>query len=147
MTRIKFKAGFIGRQLSRLKTGQSYYTIIMTTINAISLVSMAFEIDFIWLLLFFPGVIFATYLLGLFMDKRNIVSDDSVKANDMTNRFLNIADIKYQEFQLVQFSALLDALQSIQENKKVDKEKLLEYYSHYLDKWKPKSWRNDTDGK
>ena len=38
---------FLGLQLSRLKMGQSYYAIIMSTVNASSLVSLAFALS-IW---------------------------------------------------------------------------------------------------
>ncbi|GAG74366.1 unnamed protein product, partial [marine sediment metagenome] len=45
--RVK-SAHFIGRQLSRLKLGQSYYAIVVSSVSAISLISLAFEIT-IWM--------------------------------------------------------------------------------------------------
>jgi len=99
--RVK-SAHFIGRQLSRLKLGQSYYSIVVSTVSAISLISLAFEISFWMLLLTFPVLLLGTFVIGYFMDIYNINTMDKLKANEIGNRYLTTSDIKSQEFQLLQ---------------------------------------------
>jgi hypothetical protein len=130
------KSRFLGKQLSRLKMGQSYYSILMSTINAISLVSLAFALDLIWLLLIFPPLLLITYFIGYYLDKHNINSMDSLKSNEMVHRFLNTGDIKTQEFQLLQTEILIGALQSIQQGKDYYFQTIRQKYEEYFLKWK-----------
>ena len=133
--RVK-SAHFIGRQLSRLKLGQSYYSIVVSTVSAISLISLAFEISFWMLLLTFPVLLFGTFVIGYFMDIYNINTMDKLKANEIGNRYLTTSDIKSQEFQLLQTEIVLEALKAIQEDRRLDPKDLLKKYDLYFRKWK-----------
>ncbi|MFW9937126.1 MAG: hypothetical protein ACFFD5_05715 [Candidatus Thorarchaeota archaeon] len=133
--RVK-SADFLGRQLSRLKMGQSYYSIAVSTISAISLISLAFEITFWILILAFPLLLFVAFIIGYFMDIYNINTMDILKSNEITHRYLTTNDLKTQEFQLLQTEIILKAIQAIQENKKLDPKELLQKYDSYYRKWK-----------
>lgn len=133
--RVK-SAHFIGRQLSRLKMGQSYYSIAVSTVSAISLISLAFKISFWMLIVFFPILLFGAFLIGYFMDIYNINTMDTLKANEIGNRYLTTSDLKSQEFQLLQTEIVLEALKAIQEERKLDPEDLLKKYDLYFRKWK-----------
>ena len=128
----------MGRQLSRLKLGQSYYAIIISTVNAISLVSLAFSLSAWYMILTFPLLLMGAFGIGLYLDKYNITSEDALKSNEMINRFLNTGDIKNQEFQLLQTTILLQALSARSREDEFDPEKELEdAYQQYLEKWNP----------
>jgi uncharacterized BrkB/YihY/UPF0761 family membrane protein len=129
-------AQFIGRQLSRLKMGQSYYSIAVSTVSAISLISLAFKITFWMLMAIFPILLIGAFVIGYFLDIYNINTMDTLKSNEISHRFLTTADIKNQEFQLLQTEIILDAIQAIQDNKKLDPEDLLKKYRNYYEKWK-----------
>ncbi|NVM44466.1 MAG: hypothetical protein HWN79_06080 [Candidatus Lokiarchaeota archaeon] len=129
-------AYFIGRQLSRLKMGQSYYSIAVSTVSAISLISLAFEISFWMLIIFFPILLLGTFLIGYFMDIYNINTMDHLKANEIGNRYLTTSDLKSQEFQIMQTEIFLEALKAIQEDRKLDPKDLLKKYDLYFRKWK-----------
>ena len=129
-------AQFIGKQLSRLKMGQSYYSIAVSTVSAISLISLAFRITFWMLIIVFPILLFGAFIIGYFLDIYNINTMDILKSNEITHRFLTTADIKSQEFQLLQTEIILDAIKAIQENKKLDPTDLLNKYDNYYRKWK-----------
>ena len=133
--RVK-SAHFIGRQLSRLKLGQSYYAIVVSSVSAISLISLAFEITFWMLLLAFPILLLGTFVIGYFMDIYNINTMDKLKANEIGNRYLSTSDIKGQEFQLLQTEIVLEALKAIQEERQLDPKNLLKKYDLYFRKWK-----------
>jgi len=133
--RVK-SAHFIGRQLSRLKLGQSYYSIVVSTVSAISLISLAFEISFWMLLLTFPVLLLGTFIIGYFMDIYNINTMDKLKANEIGNRYLTTSDLKNQEFQLLQTEIVLEALKAIQEDRQLDTKDLLKKYDLYFRKWK-----------
>jgi len=133
--RVK-SAHFIGRQLSRLKLGQSYYAIVVSSVSAISLISLAFEITFWMLILAFPILLLSTFVIGYFMDIYNINTMDKLKANEIGNRYLTTSDIKSQEFQLLQTEIVLEALKAIQEESKLDPKELLKKYDPYFRKWK-----------
>ena len=133
--RVK-SAHFIGRQLSRLKLGQSYYTIVVTSVSAISLISLAFEISFWMLIVIFPVLLLGTFVIGYFMDIYNINTMDKLKANEIGNRFLTTSDLKSQEFQLLQTEIVLEALKAIQEERQLDPKDLLKKYDLYYRKWK-----------
>ena len=133
--RVK-SAHFIGRQLSRLKLGQSYYSIAVSSVSAISLISLAFQISF-WMLIFiFPVLLLGTFVIGYFMDIYNINTMDTLKANEIGHRYLTTSDLKSQEFQLLQTEIVLEALKAIQEKKQLDPEDLLKKYDLYFKKWK-----------
>jgi len=133
--RVK-SAHFIGRQLSRLKLGQSYYAIIVSSVSAISLISLAFEITIWMLILAFPILLLSTFVIGYFMDIYNINTMDKLKANEIGNRYLTTSDIKGQEFQLLQTEIVLEALKAIQEERELDPKDLLKKYDLYFRKWK-----------
>lgn len=135
LKRVK-SAHFIGRQLSRLKLGQSYYSIAVSTVSAISLISLAFEISFWMLILAFPLLLLGAFVVGYFMDIYNINTMDTLKANEIGNRYLTTSDLKSQEFQLLQTEIVLEALKAIQEKKDLDPKDLLRKYELYFRKWK-----------
>ena len=129
-------AHFIGRQLSRLKLGQSYYAIVVSSVSAISLISLAFEITIWMLILAFPIMLLGTFIIGYFMDIYNINTMDSLKANEIGHRYLTTSDMKGQEFQLLQTEIVLEALKAIQEERQLDPKDLLKKYDLYFRKWK-----------
>ncbi|MHA1669309.1 MAG: hypothetical protein ACTSV5_01895 [Promethearchaeota archaeon] len=129
-------AHFIGRQLSRLKLGQSYYSIAVSTVSAISLISLAFEITIWMLIIFFPILLLSTFIIGYFMDIYNINTMDKLKSDEVGNRYLTTGDLKSQEFQLLQTEIVLEALKAIQENSQLDPKDLLKKYDLYFSKWK-----------
>jgi len=133
--RVK-SAQFMGRQLSRLKLGQSYYAIVVSSVSAISLISLAFEITIWMLILVFPILLLSTFIIGYFMDIYNINTMDKLKANEIGNRYLTTSDIKGQEFQLLQTEIVLEALKAIQEERELDPKDLLKKYDLYFRKWK-----------
>ena len=133
--RVK-SAHFIGRQLSRLKLGQSYYSIAVSSVSAISLISLAFEISFWMLIILFPVLLLGTFVIGYFMDIYNINTMDKLKANEIGNRYLTTSDLKGQEFQLLQTEIVLEALKAIQEERQLDPKDLLKKYDLYFKKWK-----------
>ena len=129
---------FMGRQLSRLKLGQSYYAIIISTVNAISLVSLAFQLSAWYMILTFPLLLLGAFGIGFYLNKYTITSEDALKSNEMINRYLNTGDIKNQEFQLLQTTLLLQALNARSREDEFDAEKELEdAYRQYLEKWDP----------
>lgn len=129
-------AQFIGKQLSRLKMGQSYYSIAVSTVSAISLISLAFRITFWTLIIIFPFLLLGAFVIGYFLDVYNINTMDTLKSNEITQRFLTTSDIKTQEFQLLQTEIILEAIKAIQEDKKLDPNNLLKKYKDYYTKWK-----------
>jgi uncharacterized membrane protein len=130
-------SSFLGKQLSRLKMGQSYYAIITSTISTVSLVTLAFEIN-IWIIVFlFPFLLFTTFAIGYYLDVRNINSIDTLKSNEMAHRFLNKGDIKNQEFQMMQTTILVEAIiNAIKKGKDFDPNTIWQRYEEYRSKWK-----------
>ena len=127
---------FLGRQLSRLKLGQSYYAIIMSTVNAISLVSLAFALSIWYLMITFPFLLLGTLGIEYYLDRYNINSKDALKTNEMVHRFLNTSDLKTQEFQLLQTRILLAALHAWSHGDEFNAEVALEQaYEQYRQKW------------
>ncbi len=88
------------------------------------------------LIALFPVLLVATLWLGFYMDKHNIIAQDSLKTADMANRFLNTGDVKAQEFQLLQTEILLEALQALQDKRPIDAAALRQKYETYMQKWK-----------
>lgn len=120
----------MGQQFSRLKMGQTYYSIIVSTMSAISLLTIAFHLNLWHLIIIFPFILLATFLIGLFLDKKNINLEDYRKSIEMHARKLNLEDIKQQEFQLMQTIFIIKALR---EN--INEEDLISEYRKYKDKW------------
>jgi len=133
--RVK-SAHFIGKQLSRLKLGQSYYSIVVSTVSAISLISLAFNITIWMLIIIFPILLLGAFIIGYFMDIFNINTMDNLKSNEVGNRYLTTSDLKSQEFQLLQTEIILEALKAVQENDQLDPKDLLRKYDLYFRKWK-----------
>lgn len=132
-----FSSKFIGQQLSRLRMGQSYYSLFIASINAVMLVKIAYsEIEIEIILAIMPFLLLATVFVGYFLDRHNINSMDTLKSNEMAHRFLNTGDYKNQEFQLLQTKILLEALNSLKEGKKVEFTEIEEKYDNYVKKWK-----------
>ncbi|MHA1192750.1 MAG: hypothetical protein ACTSP9_10700 [Promethearchaeota archaeon] len=129
-------AHFIGRQLSRLRLGQSYYSIAVSTVSAISLISLAFEITIWMLIIFFPILLLSTFIIGYFMDIYNINTMDKLKSDEVGNRYLTTGDLKSQEFQLLQTEIVLEALKAMQQDRQLDPKDLLKKYDVYFRKWK-----------
>ena len=134
MKKIKISQ-FIGKQLSRLKAGQTYYAIVVSTISALSLVSMAFRVDILMLVFLFPAILFGAFLIGLFMDKSNVTTMDQMKTIEMTFRYLNIADFKNNDFRMLQMEIMFEWLNSINDKKPLDQNILKEKYKEFLKKW------------
>ena len=126
-------SSFLGRQLSRLKMGQSYYAIITSTISAISLATLAFQLELWLIFLIFPMLLIITFIIGYYLDIRNIKTMDSLKSIEMAQRFLNTGDMKNQEFHIMLTTILVKALK---EGKDFNPNKLLEEYEEYKKKWK-----------
>ena len=128
---------FIGRQLSRLKAGQSYYSIVMVTITALGIVSMAFPtISIILLVILFPLILFGAYLIGYFLDKSNVVTTDHMKTIEMAYRYLNVSDFKANEFNLVLITVVFKWMNAIQNKEPIDFNELKIEYDKFLKKWK-----------
>ena len=130
-----FSSKFIGKQLSRLKMGQTYYSIAVGTINAISLITIAFAFEIWILILFFPILLFGAFVIGYYMDVKNIIAQDFSKTNEMAYRFLVTTDYKLQEFHLLLIKVVLKSLQDIKDNKDISMDYLAEEYKKYLKKW------------
>lgn len=129
---------FIGRQLSRLRAGQTYYAIVVSTITALGIVNLAFpQIDTLMLILLFPAILFGAFIIGYFMDKSNVNTMEHRKTIEMTHRYLTIADFKNNEFRMIMMKAMFCWLKSIQENKSLDFSEIEENYKKFLKKWNP----------
>ena len=130
----KLNAPFIGRQLSRFKLGMSYLTLAMSSITAVMTTKFAYDSISIWIILavLVPVAFVGTILLGYFLDKLDISTQDQRKSNEMTHRFLLTSDIKNQEFQLLQTKMLLKALQNIKENRDININEIMQDYSSLI---------------
>ena len=126
---------FIGRQLSRLKMGQSYYGIVVSTISAVSLIKLAFDLDIYLIILMFPAFLLGAFTIGYYLDKKNINSMDQLKSNEMSQRYLNTGNIKSQEFELMMTEVLLEGFKAVQKGEAFDTSILRQRYSEYKRKW------------
>ena len=136
MKKIKISQ-FIGRQLSRLKAGQSYYTIVMSTVSAFSLVSFAFpNINFLILIILFPLIFLGAFFVGYFMDKSNVVTMDQQKTIEMTHRYLNTADYKLNDFHITIMRVMGKWIKSIQNKETIDENILDNEINDYRKRWK-----------
>ena len=137
MRKIKI-AQFIGRQLSRLQLGQTYYILVMSTISALSLVSMAFtNVSLLVLIFLFPLILLGAFFVGYLLDKSNITSMDKRKTIEMTARYLNTVDHKNNDFRILQMESMFEWIKALQENKPPNPDILKEKYKEFLKKWNP----------
>ena len=131
--------GFIGRQLARLKMGQNYYMIIISTITALGIVNIAFpEIDTWVIFALFPIALLSAFFVGYFMDKSNITATDHMKTLEMTSRYINTADLKSYEFWLVIMEVIFKWMTSIQDGNPLNRDEIRKEYIKFLKKWSPK---------
>ena len=137
MSKKILSSGFIGKQLSRLKMGQTYYAIAVSTISTISLIVIAFEFEIWILLMLFPILLFSAFLVGYYMDKKDIITKDILRTNNMYYRYLSTSDFKLQEFQLLLVRSILKSFQDIKDNKNINMNYLMEEYEKYRKNWEP----------
>ena len=117
--------------------GQTYYAIAVSTISTISLIVIAFEFE-IWVLLaLFPILLFSAFLVGYYMDVKNVTTQDIIKTNEIAHRFLLTSDLKTQEFQLLLVKNILESFQDIQNNRQINTDHLMEEYKKYQKRWQP----------
>lgn len=129
---------FIGRQLSRLKLGQTYYSIVISTVSAISLVSMAFGMTIYLLIFLFPVILFGSFLIGYMLDKLNISALDYRKTAEISGRFLNTLDEKNYDMRMIQTEIIVRAIRDEKfDVSKFSEEKRREFH----DKWSPEGER------
>ncbi len=129
---------FVGRQLSRFKLAISYITLAMTFITAAMTTKSNYpQIEFEWILAVTPVVILLTLLMGYFLDRFNISTQDQRKSNEMTHRYLLTSDLKSQDYQLTQTKMLLMGLKNIQSDQEINVEEIMEIYKEYKQRWSP----------
>ena len=137
MKKIKISQ-FIGRQLSRLKLGQNYYMIIMSTVSTFSLVSFAFPgINILIIIIIFPLILVGTFFLGYLLDKSNVTTMDIIKTVEIQNRYLNTVDYKNNEFRMFQMKSLFRWMKDIQEKKPISFEETEKDLKEFNKKWSP----------
>lgn len=131
-------AQFIGRQLSRLKAGQSYYMMFMATLTAVGVLKWALpKIDF-WLLISLCFVALGgALILGYLMDKTNVITLDHRKTIEMTHRYLTTADFKNNAFRIIMTKAIFRWMKSIQEDKPLDSDEFEKDLKEFLKGWSP----------
>jgi len=131
-------ANFIGRQLSRLRVGQIYYSIIMSTISTLGIVNLAFpEIRMTILIILFPCVFLVTFIAGYLIDIFNVGTMDTLKTVEIAHRYLNTVDFKTNEFHIMTMETMFEWFKSLQENKPIDLDVLKKKYNEFLKKWSP----------
>ena len=130
---------FFGRQLSRLRLGQGYYQLIISTISAISLVSLAYSVTIELAVILFPVFFIGSFFLGYLLDRMNISAIDYRKTAEISGRFLNNLDLKNYDMRMIQIEANARAIQD--ENFDVS-EFLEEKKKEFFDKWIPDGERN-----
>lgn len=129
---------FIGKQLSRLKLGQTYYSIFTTTFTALGILILAFpQISIITLIWLFVFILIATFFIGYLMDVLNISTKDHMKSLDISLRYLNVSDSKNNDFRILMMETMGEWLQTIQNGKPIDKSILDEKYKKFQKKWSP----------
>ena len=138
MKKIKISQ-FIGRQLSRLKIGQGYYAMGMSSIATIGILKIAFPQisiwSFLWILI--PIMFGGTFALGYIMDKSNVITMDYNKSIEMTQRYLTKLDLKVIDFQTVQMKCFFEWFKAIQDNKPLDFEIFEKEYKKFLKRYSP----------
>jgi hypothetical protein len=102
---------FFGRQLSRLRLGQGYYQLIISTISAISLLSLAYKLTIELMIILFPVFFVGSFFLGYLLDRMNISAIDYRKTAEISGRFLNNLDLKNFDMRMIQVEANARAIQ------------------------------------
>jgi len=115
--------------------GQGYYTIIVSTITMIAMVKLAFNISLYLSIFLFLIFLLGAFFLGYYLEKKGIRTHETLKAVEMTHRYVTIADKKRYEFEIILFSTLLEA---IKKKDKFDMSILEKRYKNHLKKWSPK---------
>ena len=134
------KSEFVGRQLSRLKMGLIYYTMIMGTFTALSVVKMAFPDLSTWVVFALSPLAFVgAFLVGYIMDKSNVITSDYQKTLDMQHRYMNITDRKNNDFRMVMMKGMESWFKSIQDGTPINSDVLDEKNKKFLEKWSPKN--------
>lgn len=133
---------FLGRQLSRLKMGQNYFAIVSTAVSTVSLIIIALsvlevKVTFTTMIVLIIILLFSAFVMGYLLDVRNINTMDNIEAVDRLHRFINMADLKTQEFNRLQTETLLEALYAMQNKEPINVKLLEEKYKKYLKKWEP----------
>ena len=137
MRKIKMSQ-LIGRQLSRLQLGQSYYILIMSTMSALSLISIAFPtINILILIITFPLILLGAFIVGYLLDKTNVTTMDKIKTIEMSARYLNTVDYKNNDFRILQMKSLFRWMKAIQENKPLDFDETEKDLKDFNKKWTP----------
>lgn len=138
MKKIKFSR-FIGRQLARLKAGQSYYMMFMQTLTALGVLKWAFpEINFWRLIVLCIGALVGATIFGYIMDRSNITTMDHIKTMEMTYRYINVPDLKVFGFHAAMTEAMFEGMKAYQEGKPVDPNIVKEAYKKWIEEWSPK---------
>lgn len=134
---------FIGINLNRLKLGLTYYSMIMSTLGTMGIIKLALpNLDFIYLLIIFPFMLFGCFLIGLFFDKKGITTNEYRKGIEMYNREFTLLDIKNMLFQKEMFNAWIKALSDFQNGIPIDLNYLNNSYEKYKQNWKNKNDNN-----
>ena len=140
--KMKIKLGiskFIGRQLSRLKMGQTYYMVAMQTLTAVGILKIVLpKISVLTLIGFCFILLCGAYFVGLLLDKLDITTMDQMKTIEMTARYLNISDMKQMGFREIQTEVTLIALNSVITGEAIDVDKLMKKFNSYYERWNPK---------
>ncbi|MFX0132106.1 MAG: hypothetical protein ACFFDN_00540 [Candidatus Hodarchaeota archaeon] len=140
-------SGWIGRQLSRLKMGQSYYIIVIQTITMISILTLAFAIGIHFAIILFFLFIFGALILGYYLDKKNINSREHLDMVNRQNRYYNYSNAKNQQFEMIKTkifiksiekmtNAILEALDKNPISFDDEIKEFEEKYRNYYIKWK-----------
>lgn len=136
-----FRAEFIGIQLSRFRNALVYLMMMTSLTSTIALVKLALPaLEFETVIIAFGiPIIIITYIIGYYADKTNIITSDALKTNELGQRYLNTSDRKTQEFQIIQTKIIIESINSLTQNKKIDlKKKLQNELEIYVKKWSPK---------
>jgi len=129
---------FIGRQISRLKVGQTYYAMGMYSISAIGILKIAFPQISIWTLMFLVPLMFVgSFFIGYIMDLSNITSLDHRKSLEMSHRYLTTVDNKDNDFRMLELEVKREWLESHRKNETLDPDILKKKYNEFLKKWSP----------
>ena len=137
MKRIKLSQ-FIGRQLSRLKIGQTYYAMGMYSISTIGILKIAFPDISIWTFLYLVPLMFiCAFFIGYIMDETDVITMDYNKSVEMTQRYLTVPDNKNNDFRMLQMETMVKCFKALQENKPIDQDIYEEKYDEFLKKWNP----------
>ena len=131
---------FIGKQLSRLKAGQSYYMIIISTITALGVLKVAFPDIEGWIIFaLFPVALFGAFVLGYIMDKSNVVAMDHIKSVEMSYRYLSLADFKLFGFYKVMMKTMFKSIKAVQAGEPFDFDTEFDKeFKKYIKEWSPK---------